>query len=110
LNQQFLAEDCPTDVLAFDLSSDGSSYRRGRGRVKVIDGEIIISATTAVRNARTFKTTPVGEIRLYVIHGILHLLGYDDHVPADIKMMRAQEAKLVTLLSSSRRTNRHRTS
>ena len=63
-----------------------------------INGEIIISADTAVRNARAYQTSPQQEILLYVIHGILHLLGYDDHSPDDIQEMRRKEAELMSVL------------
>lgn len=63
-----------------------------------LDGEVIISAQTAKRNAREFKTSTRDEIMLYVIHGILHLLGFDDHSSSGIKKMRAKEKELMALI------------
>ncbi len=54
-------------------------------------GEIVISADTAFKNSAAFGNSLEKEILLYVIHGILHLSGYDDHAIADIKRMRARE-------------------
>lgn len=57
-------------------------------------GDIIISTDAAIQNARKFKTTPAYELGLYVIHGVLHLLGYDDHGPVKTKRMRKREEEL----------------
>lgn len=58
-------------------------------------GQIVISADTAARQARVYRTSLEREIILYVIHGILHLLGYDDHRPQDIQKMRDKERQLL---------------
>ena len=70
LNLKYLGEDIPTDVLAFDAT-----------------GDIVISTDTAIRNAAIYKTSPVYETYLYVVHGVLHLLGYDDRNPKGRKLM-----------------------
>ena len=106
LNKKYLQENHPTDVLSFDLKSvpcapclAGRNHdRRATSSESRINGEIIISADTALRNARTYQTSPQQEILLYVIHGILHLLGYDDHSPIDIQEMRRKEAELMSVL------------
>jgi probable rRNA maturation factor len=55
-------------------------------------GEIFISTDTARRHARKFGTTVLDEIKLYLVHGLLHLHGYDDKTPAAARRMtRAQE-------------------
>jgi probable rRNA maturation factor len=97
LNKKFLGHDYPTDVLAFDL---GAAADVGPGaRRKALEGEIIISTDTARRQARAFAATPQQEVILYVVHGILHLLGYDDHQSADTRRMRAREQKLLRYLA-----------
>ncbi len=58
-------------------------------------GDIIISTDAAIQNAKAFKTSINYEIVLYVIHGILHLLGFDDHKEEDIKKMRKREKFLL---------------
>ena len=106
LNKKYLQENHPTDVLSFDFKSvsrasclEGRNHQqRGTSNESRINGEIIISADTAVRNARAYQTSPQQEILLYVIHGILHLLGCDDHSPSDIQEMRRKEAELMSFL------------
>src|ERR1035438_2260310 len=84
LNAQYHATPGPTDVLSFD-------YGEGQG-------ELIISVECAIRQARRFRATPARELILYVVHGILHLHGYDDQTPNDQRRMRAAERKLISRL------------
>jgi len=81
VNKKYLNHDHVTDVLTFDL---------GEGL-----GEIIICPQVASVNARVHQTSTENEIILYVVHGILHLAGYDDHSPKDILQMRKMEKKLL---------------
>ena len=67
LNYRFLGRKEPTDVLCFDLSDS-----------KGILADIVISTEKAQENSRLFKTSPGWEARLYLVHGILHLVGYKD--------------------------------
>jgi probable rRNA maturation factor len=83
LNRQFLEHDWPTDVLSFLLDSTDDH----------LDGEIVLSADTAASAAEEHGTTAADEQLLYVIHGMLHLLGYDDREPADSDQMRAAEQR-----------------
>ncbi|MCM8801421.1 MAG: rRNA maturation RNase YbeY [Candidatus Omnitrophica bacterium] len=78
LNQRFLAKNIPTDVIAFNLSSNK----------KTILADIAISTETALRNAKIFKTSPFYEIYLYIIHGLLHILGYDDKTERQKKIIQ----------------------
>jgi probable rRNA maturation factor len=81
LNRKYLQHDYPTDVLSFLLEEDDDR----------IEGEIIISADYAAREAKLFDWSPQDEMLLYVIHGSLHLAGYDDLEP-DLKAeMRDKE-------------------
>ena len=96
LNKAFLGHDKTTDVISFDLTDDTLS-RSKKKNIKRIEGEIIVSAVTAFNNAKIYKTSPYQELVLYVIHGILHLLGYDDHSTADIKRIRKKEKELMAL-------------
>jgi probable rRNA maturation factor len=72
LNKKYRGSDSATDVLSFDLG--GEEFGK---RAKFM-GEVLISSDTAARNAKAFGTTFGEEIVLYVIHGMLHLFGYDD--------------------------------
>lgn len=83
LNRKYLDHDYPTDVLSFVLEEED-------GR---LDGEIIVSSDYAAREAEIYKWTAEDEILLYVIHGSLHLVGYDDLDAASKKLMREQERK-----------------
>jgi probable rRNA maturation factor len=83
LNRQYLEHDYPTDVLTFALHDDGSH----------LEGEIVISADTAASAAAEVGASPDAEQFLYVIHGVLHLTGYDDTTPEAAEEMRAAEAK-----------------
>lgn len=74
LNRQFLRESGPTDVITFE------------------HGEIVISAETARRHARQFGNSLLRELQLYVVHGLLHLHGFDDRNRVGArKMKKAQE-------------------
>ncbi|HEY2880802.1 MAG TPA: rRNA maturation RNase YbeY [Pirellulales bacterium] len=83
INRRFLAHDEPTDVISFLLE-----HRPG-----YIEGEIVASADTAAAAARRFKTTPADELLLYIIHGTLHLIGYDDLSAGDRKTMHTRQRK-----------------
>jgi len=90
LNRRFLGRTGPTDVLAFDLGSD---RRRGR-----IDGEVVVCADVARRRAATLGRSlqaARAELALYVVHGVLHLAGYDDRTPASFCRMHAREDELL---------------
>jgi probable rRNA maturation factor len=86
-NARFLNHKSSTDVLAFNLTD-----KKERG---IISADIMISAQTALRQARIFNTTAEHELFLYVTHGILHILGYKDRRPAEIKLMRKKENQYV---------------
>lgn len=83
LNRQYLNHDYPTDVLSFVLDEDEDR----------LDGEIIVSSDYASREAQRFGWTTADELLLYVIHGSLHLAGYDDQTPEARQAMRAAEAQ-----------------
>ena len=76
LHQEFCGLAGPTDVLTFR------------------HGEIVISAETAARQAKIFRSTLAGEIQLYLLHGLLHLAGFDDIAPHQRKQMLQLQTKL----------------
>jgi probable rRNA maturation factor len=82
LNRQFLAHDHATDVLSFlmEAGDDG------------MEGEIAVSAETATRQAARFGWQSADELLLYVIHGALHLAGFEDGTPQERAEMRGREA------------------
>ena len=87
LHEQWLGIPGPTDVITFDLADGGP-----RGGLQ---GDIAVSAETARRVARELGWQPRHELAYYVVHGLLHLAGYDDHDPADRRAMRARERVLL---------------
>jgi len=87
LNRRFLLRDEPTDVLAFPL-------RGGPGPAEdTLLGEVVVSVEAAIAEARTRKIPVATEIALYTAHGVLHLLGYDDHTPSQKRRMRLHERR-----------------
>jgi probable rRNA maturation factor len=87
LNRQYLKHDYPTDVLSFLLDRD----ERG------LEGEVIVSVDTAARRAAEFGWSTADELLLYVIHGTLHLVGYDDQTESAREKMRAAERRMLSI-------------
>jgi len=77
LHRRFLKQSGPTDVITFQ------------------HGEIFISAETARRHARTFGNSLGREVRLYIVHGLLHLHGFDDRSEADARKMNTAQEKIL---------------
>lgn len=96
LNKKYLNRDHATDVLAFDLNDHTPSGRKS----KVVIGDIIVSTDAALKYASGDQIVLAKEITLYVIHGILHLCGYDDHEPGDVQRMRRKEQEILSYLGT----------
>lgn len=107
INRQFLAHDEPTDVITFELAPPsrvagvplrppGTPVRRGSALR--LEGEIVVSAETARRRAPEFGWTAHNELTLYLVHGVLHLCGYDDTSPSEVKLMRRRELEVLERL------------
>ncbi|MFC1621124.1 rRNA maturation RNase YbeY [Candidatus Omnitrophota bacterium] len=90
LNSKYRNVDSRTDVLAF-------SMREGYGlpEESPILGDVVISTETAKRAAGKRRVSVQSEIELYLVHGILHLLGYKDERSSDRKKMKAKEKELL---------------
>jgi probable rRNA maturation factor len=84
LNKQFLNHDEPTDVLSFPQSGPNA---------KELEGELAIGVEVARAQAEERGHVVDAELALYVIHGILHLCGYDDHDEEDVREMRSRERR-----------------
>ncbi len=80
INQRYLQHDYFTDIITFD-------YCEG----KVLSGDLFISIDTVRENAREYGTTFEEELNRVMVHGLLHLIGYDDHTPAEQQEMRGKE-------------------
>lgn len=83
-----------TDVLTFDLSEQDSDQDGAQG--KVLDTDLIICYDEAARQAENRSHTTLHELLLYIVHGTLHCLGYDDHEDDDFARMHAREDELLT--------------
>ncbi|MDO8603352.1 MAG: rRNA maturation RNase YbeY [Candidatus Omnitrophota bacterium] len=95
LNWKYRRNDSATDVLAFPM-------RDSRGLSGVVLGDVVISVETARKEAKKRKKDLQDELDLYFVHGILHLLGYDDEKPRARKKMKDKEKELMENLCSSR--------
>ena len=77
LHRKFLRQSGPTDVLTFQ------------------HGEIFISVDTAQRHARAFGNSLLRELKLYIVHGLLHLHGFDDQTSAEARKMKTAQEKIL---------------
>jgi probable rRNA maturation factor len=92
LNWQYLRHRGPADVLSFLLDDrDG------------LEGEVIVGAETALRAAPRYGWPPHDELLLYVIHGMLHLVGYDDRTPRQQAIMQQREREILEGLGITRK-------
>ena len=84
LHRAFLGKSGPTDVLTFQ------------------HGEIFISVATAKRHARAFGNSLTRELQLYIVHGLLHLNGFDDRTQPGARIMEKMQAKILSDCSRNR--------
>lgn len=88
INKTYLKHNYTTDIITFNYSENLNN----------IDGEIFISIEDANNNSKKFKVTLSNELNRLIIHGILHLLGYDDLVTSDKRVMKRLENRLLSKL------------
>jgi probable rRNA maturation factor len=84
LNKRYLAHDYPTDVLTFPMA-----------RGKTLEGEIVVSTEYAGRECVQYDWPVEMETSLYVVHGLLHLCGYDDADDAGADRMEVRQKELL---------------
>ena len=109
LNQQFMGRDGPTDVLSFPIEDEvipsgrfpdsgtagpGMTDEPGEAPILLL-GDVVICPTVAARNAAEHKVALRDELALLVVHGVLHLLGWDHVVDAEAERMEARERHLL---------------
>ena len=80
INQRYLQHDYFTDIITFDYCEDDR-----------LSGDLFISVDSVRENAIEYGTSFNDELNRVMVHGLLHLIGYDDHSEEDIKMMRYKE-------------------
>ncbi|MFZ5946043.1 MAG: rRNA maturation RNase YbeY [Bacillota bacterium] len=97
LNKTYRRKDVPTDVLSFAMQEEGE------GEINILDGEeeillgdIVISLETAQRQAQEYNHSFEREVAFLMVHGLLHLLGYDHLNESDTQKMRQKEEELLT--------------
>lgn len=86
INAQFLNHDFTTDVISFNYNEEQ------------LEGEIYISVDTAELQAKEYKVSLTNEVLRLSIHGILHLLGYEDHTVENKEKMHNLEEKYLTII------------
>lgn len=87
MHGEFLNDPTPTDIITFDLGEDKT------------EGEIYISTQRASEQAKQFNCTESEELLRLIVHGLLHLKGYNDLAEKDLKEMKTLENQLVEKLS-----------
>lgn len=85
LNKKFLNHKYDTDIITFDYSCERNN----------LDGEIFISLHEAKKNSKLFRVPVDNELLRLIVHGILHMVGYDDRSPGKKKLMKQEEDRLV---------------
>ena len=86
INQKYLQHDYFTEIITFD-------YCEGDR----LSGDLFISVDSVRENSVEFGTEFKDELNRVIIHGLLHLVGYDDHTEKDIKLMRSKENYYLSL-------------
>jgi probable rRNA maturation factor len=107
LNLAFRGKDRSTDVLSFPQLNTCFAAMHAEtncDNVQVALGDVVISVDTALRQAERLGVTPELRLRTLLVHGVLHLLGYDhEKSRADARRMFARERELAALLTSGDR-------
>jgi len=96
VNWQFLQHEGSTDVITFDHADTAASPKDAPR----IHGELFICVDDAIAQAKQFGSTWQSEVVRYVVHGVLHLLGYDDLQPELRRVMKREENRLVRRLAA----------
>jgi probable rRNA maturation factor len=103
LNKSYRGKDSPTDVLAFAMLSkpeEETPFTAPPDGVRHL-GEVIISYPQAVKQAKEQKHSVAREVTILIIHGTLHLLGYDHIKDEDAARMRAREKEILESLKEA---------
>lgn len=86
INRRYLSHDYFTDIITFD-------YCEGDR----LSGDLFISVDSVRENSVEYGTEFKDELNRVIVHGILHLIGYDDHTEEDVKVMRSKEDYYLSL-------------
>ncbi|MDR0613527.1 MAG: rRNA maturation RNase YbeY [Dysgonamonadaceae bacterium] len=88
INRQYLNHDYYTDIITFDYTEN-----------RVVSGDLFISVDTVKSNSERFGTVYEEELHRVMIHGILHLCGFNDKTPEDEEIMREKENEALDLFT-----------
>lgn len=88
VNLKYLQHDYYTDIITFDYCSGNT-----------LSGDLFISVDSVRENSHFYGTEFKNELNRVIVHGVLHLIGYDDHTDEDIKVMRSKEDYYLDLLN-----------
>ncbi len=97
MNTKYRGIDKPTDVLSFSLQE--GDVKSPEVESDKLLGDIIISAETAQRQADTLNHSMERELTVLLIHGLLHLTGYDHEEDKDYKIMREKESEMLKIFA-----------
>jgi len=106
LNRTYRRIDSATDVLSFSqIEQAGAAPNNPKGVTNsagLVLGDVVISIDTAVRQARELRVTPASRMRRLLIHGFLHLIGYDhERSSSEARKMFARERALVSKIDKT---------
>ncbi len=91
INKEYLKHNYHTDIITFNYS----------GNNKILEGEIFISINEAISNSLKYNVTLGSEIVRLIVHGILHLVGFDDKESKDKRRMKKEENMLTKLFETN---------
>jgi probable rRNA maturation factor len=110
LNETFMRHAGSTDVITFNHDVAADVRRLSKGNVKSeppglgcygkLHGELFVCVDEAVFQAKRFRTSWQSELVRYIVHGVLHLRGFDDRQPAARRKMKREENRLLRLLTA----------
>jgi len=107
LNQQFMGKAGPTDVLSFPIDTEPEPSGRvpdaggsgpgepPLGEIPQLVGDVVLCPAVAARNAQEHEVSFDDEVALLIVHGILHLLGWDHELDDEAERMEARERELL---------------
>lgn len=91
MHRRWLGNPAPTDVLTFDFTTN----KGNRAKRRSVDGQIVVCESVARRRAQPDRRDWRDEVLLYVVHGCLHLCGYNDRRPGDAARMHRREDEIL---------------
>lgn len=97
LNKVYRDKDTPTDVLSFSMNEGLDSFTDNDEIDDYLLGDIVISIETAQRNAELAEISLMQEINILIIHGLLHLLGYDHNSDEEFDKMKNEEDRILKI-------------